>query len=50
MEIVPGRQRRAGDAATVYYLVQKVAAVTGRTCGTRGRRSTRTTSRPSASR
>ena len=31
MEIVPGRQRRAGRGrTTVYYLVQQVAAVTGR--------------------
>ena len=52
MEIVPGVGGDAGDRrGTVYYLVRK----RGRghrhaTCATRGRRSTRTTSRRSASR
>ena len=46
-----GRQRRRRRRGTVYYLVRKVAGGHRHaTCATRGRRSTRTTGRPSASR
>ena len=49
MEVVPARAS-VGDTGTVFYLVRKVAAVTGRICAARSRRSTRTTARRSASR